>query len=62
LVKMWEKFDDATMGIVVRHIKRFAYPLAPSSSLISLRPARPCQIMSLTPESASPSHRRSVPK
>jgi poly(A) polymerase Pap1 len=23
LVKMWEKYDDATMGIVVRHIKRF---------------------------------------
>lgn len=23
LVKMWEKFDEATMGIVVRHIKRF---------------------------------------
>ena len=22
LVKMWEKFDEATMGIVVRHIKR----------------------------------------
>lgn len=23
LVKMWEKYDGATMGIVVRHIKRF---------------------------------------
>ena len=23
LVKMWEKFDEASMGIVVRHIKRF---------------------------------------
>ncbi|KAF8622201.1 hypothetical protein AX15_007307 [Amanita polypyramis BW_CC] len=23
LVKMWEKYDEATMGIVVRHIKRF---------------------------------------
>jgi poly(A) polymerase Pap1 len=22
LVKMWEKFDEGTMGIVVRHIKR----------------------------------------
>jgi len=26
LVKMWEKFDDATMGIVVRHIKRSGLP------------------------------------
>ncbi|KAF8806241.1 Poly(A) polymerase [Phlegmacium glaucopus] len=26
LVKMWEKFDEATMGIVVRHIKRSALP------------------------------------
>ena len=25
LVKMWEKFDEATMGIVVRHIKRLGY-------------------------------------
>ena len=25
LVKMWEKFDEATMGIVVRHIKRFGF-------------------------------------
>lgn len=24
LVKMWERFDEATMGIVVRHIKRSA--------------------------------------
>lgn len=23
LVKMWERFDEATMGIVVRHVKRF---------------------------------------
>lgn len=23
LVKMWEKYDEATMGIVVRHIKRY---------------------------------------
>lgn len=23
LVKMWEKFDESTMGIVVRHIKKF---------------------------------------
>jgi len=22
---MWEKFDEATMGIVVRHIKRFHF-------------------------------------
>ena len=22
LVKMWEKYDEATMGIIVRHIKR----------------------------------------
>jgi len=26
LVKMWEKFDEATMGIVVRHIKSSALP------------------------------------
>ncbi|KIM76376.1 hypothetical protein PILCRDRAFT_826372 [Piloderma croceum F 1598] len=26
LVKMWEKFDDGTMGIVVRHIKSSALP------------------------------------
>jgi len=26
LVKMWDKFDDATMGIVVRHIKSSALP------------------------------------
>jgi len=26
LVKMWDKFDEATMGIVVRHIKRSALP------------------------------------
>jgi poly(A) polymerase len=26
LVKMWEKFDEATMGIVVRHIKSTALP------------------------------------
>ncbi|KAL6309781.1 polymerase [Sparassis latifolia] len=26
LVKMWEKFDDSTMGIVVRHIKSTALP------------------------------------
>jgi len=26
LVKMWEKFDEATMGIVVRHIKRSGLP------------------------------------
>jgi len=26
LVKMWEKFDDASMGIVVRHIKSTALP------------------------------------
>jgi len=25
LVKMWEKFDEATMGIVVRDIKRFIF-------------------------------------
>jgi poly(A) polymerase len=26
LVKMWEKYDEATMGIVVRHIKSVALP------------------------------------
>ena len=28
LVKMWEKYDEATMGIVVRHIKRFGLNFA----------------------------------
>lgn len=26
-VKMWEKFSDSTMGIIIRHIKRFDCPL-----------------------------------
>ena len=28
MVKMWDKFDEATMGIFVRHIKRFAFSFA----------------------------------
>lgn len=24
---MWEKFSDSTMGIIIRHIKRFDCPL-----------------------------------
>lgn len=28
LVKMWEKFDDTTMGIVVRHIRRSGFAFA----------------------------------
>ncbi|KAJ3505576.1 hypothetical protein NLJ89_g7343 [Agrocybe chaxingu] len=30
-VKMWDKFDDATMGIVVRHIKRLVFSGLPDN-------------------------------
>ena len=25
LVKMWEKYEEASMGIIVKHIKRFVF-------------------------------------
>jgi poly(A) polymerase len=35
LVKMWEKFDEGTMGIVVRHIKRLVCLLQTPSNYFS---------------------------
>ena len=45
LVKMWEKFDEGTMGIVVRHIKRSAlFPRHQSITSLSFSSGLPDQV------------------
>lgn len=36
---MWDKYEEAKMGIVVRHIKRFVHSLSKDATLLTGRPA-----------------------